>query len=114
MKVLRIETHAHGVGPYQLDLGGSVARGQPHKPSPGEDIPEWYDQVGRGSNDYLFGFLDLEQLFAWWDVSELAGMLQGSMLQISLYEVEDHKVLVGTCQIAFDFRCATYVRKLTI
>ena len=109
MKVLRIETHAHGEGPYQLDLGGSTSRDQVHRPSPEKDIPGWQDQIGFGSREHLFGFLDREQLLRWWCEKEVRDMLRDGMLQISVYEVEDHKVLAGVCQIAFDSRCATYL-----
>ncbi len=106
MQVLRVETHAHGEGPYQLDMGGSTAYGQPARPAPVDDIPGWYDE---DRSHWFFGFVDLEQLLRWWDEHEIEQMLRGG-LQISVYRVPKHKVVVGDCQLAFHLGSATYVR----
>ncbi len=105
MRVLRVETHAHGTGPYQVGQGGDTSYNQNTRPSPYDDIPGWDDESRRG---WYFGFVDLEQLLRWWDPFEVELMLGGG-LQISVYEVPEHKVVVGVCQLAFDRGCATYV-----
>jgi hypothetical protein len=107
VEVLRLETHAHGEGPYQLDLGGSTSYGQPTRPSPYEDIPTWDDESRRG---WFFGFLDREQMHRWWDEAEVGRMLEAG-LQISVYEVPDHKAVVGCCQVAFHLGSAIYLRR---
>lgn len=106
MEVLRVEDHAHGTGPYQLDLGGSTSYNQPTRPDPYADIPAWSDENREG---WYFGFSNLEQLFRWWNVEEVKTMLVRG-LQVSTYEVPKHKVVVGGCQVAFLRSCATYVK----
>ena len=107
MRVLRVESHAHGEGPYQLDLGGSPSYGQSARPAPADDIRGWYDEK---RSDYFFGFLSWTQLLAWWDEDEIHYMIDAG-LQVSVYEVPAHKVVSGPCQCAFLMEVATYVRK---
>ena len=116
MEIVRLETHAHGSGPYILPDRGEVDpgpsdSGQPNRPGPWEDHGikgKWVAMPGAKKQEYFFGFRDGKQLLDWWSFDHLQSMLDAGM-QVSVYEIPEEWVLVGVFQVAFELGRATFL-----
>lgn len=108
MMVFRMETY-EGRGPYN---GGAYCiaanddlEGTHYQPAPPQD-PYLADKVDRIHNDDVFGFVSLEQIFAWWSDQTIKN-LEGCNFRLWVFEVDENFVMQGRHQCVFPRHLAT-------
>jgi len=106
--VFRVE-NKDGIGPYKgckgfhsdiwADCTHTITNGRPDPVD--DEIEEWYSLYCEGTSEqYVFGFLYLEHLHAWFSKLELQ-ILTDLGFSIQKYEIDEQNILLGNCQVAF-------------